>query len=133
MSGIVVMRAVLAADAPLVAACPADQIVADDLPIDIALPALSVTLISSVDRKVLQRGSVRRVTERVQVTVMARDATERLELVALVRSAAAARIGDFADVADVSIQTESRGPDMTTEGGIRVGMQDFLVSFNEAT
>lgn len=133
MSGLVVLRAVLVGDPLVTAAVPVERIVADELPLDTPLPALSITMISSVDRKALRRSALRRVAERVQVTILARDATERLDLTARVRAAAEGLVGDVAGIAAVSIQSEGQGPDLTTEAGIRIRTQDFIVSFNEPT
>jgi hypothetical protein len=133
VSGIVVIRALLVAHAPLTALVPESRIVADHLPQDTDLPAISVLSISSVDRKVLRPRAKRRVTDRVEVSVLARDASERLSLVRLVRSAAADRVADFDELSEVSVTTDGQGPDVTTETGIRTRSQDFLVSYNEAT
>jgi len=132
MSGIAVVQQLLVAYAPLTAVVPASRIVAEDLPLDMDLPAISIAQISSVDRKVLKRGDKRRVTDRVEVAVLARDASERLLLVGLVRRAAADFIGDLDEVTEVSITTDGQGPDVTIEPpGIRTRSQDLLVSYNE--
>ena len=133
MSGVAVVRAILAAHQPLTDVVRADRIVSEDLPMDVELPAISILTVSSVDRKVLKGGSTRRVTDRVQVNILANDATERLLLIGLVRQAGADKIGNFDEVTEVSLTTEGQGPDLTTETGIRMRSQDFLVAYNEAT
>ncbi len=133
MSGLKVIRSLLINHVPLTTLVPITRIVADELPQDTALPAISISLVSSVDRNIVQPGLTRRVTERVQAMVMARDATERKTLIGHVRKAAADKLGTIADVPAVAVHTESQGPDLTSEGGIRMRPQDFMVSFNEST
>ncbi|MBY8826119.1 hypothetical protein [Sphingomonas colocasiae] len=133
MSGIAVMRALLLASDPLVAKVPADRVVAGDLPKGTVIPAITIEQVSSVDRRPVRMMPVQRVTDRVQVTVHAQDAVERLKLIGLVRRAAAGKLGDFDLVARVSVQTDGQGPDFTGPTGIKMRAQDFMVSYNEET
>lgn len=133
MSGVVILHTILTANAALTDVVPADRIIGEDLPDKTDIPAISIETVSSVDRKVVAPGALRRVTERVQVTVHAKDSTQRLALIGLVRRAAAGVLGHFDEFTRVSVQTEGQGPDFTGDTGIRMRMQDFMVSFNENT
>lgn len=69
MSGVAVIRYLLANNAPIVAIIPAARIMAGDLPLNMPLPAISVTQVSSVPRNTLQTNESPKVhTDRVQVT-----------------------------------------------------------------
>lgn len=132
MSGLKVIRSLLAANAPLTAAVLAENIIGDVVPLNAPLPAIGVTTISATDDRPLKRGSTRHVMERVQVTLLTNDAPSRLRIMGLIKSAAADRIGDIAGVSRVSVLTDGRGPDFTTDAGLRGASIDFLVSYNEA-
>lgn len=133
MSGIEVIREILCADAAVLALVPEDRIVADVLPEGVALPALSIEHIGGVDRKVLKPGVKTRVVDRVQVMIHAADATDRLALAKAVKRAGAGKVGDWAGVTEVSVQTDGQGPDLTSESDVKMRPQDFLVSCNELT
>ena len=72
MNGVIAVRSLLVADARVTALAPVARIVAGMLPQGTDLPAISLMSVSSVDRNVPAPGAKRRVTERVQVTVLAR-------------------------------------------------------------
>ncbi len=132
MSGIGVLRTLFLAHGPLVAVVPDARIIGEALPAGTQLPALSLEIISSVDRRPLKIGGTRRVTDRVQVTVHTNDASQRNQIMGLVRLAAAGAIGDFGTATAASVQTDGQGPDTTDpETRIRTRSQDFLVSYNE--
>jgi hypothetical protein len=89
--------------------------------------------VSSVDRNVPAPGPNRRVTERVQVTVLARTYPETKAILAAARKAAADQMPVIDGLTDVTIHTDSAGPDfLDEETGIHMQTQDFRVSFNEA-
>ena len=72
-------------------------------------------------------------SERVQVTVLARAYPEAKAIIAAVRAAAADRMPAIEGLSDVTVQTDSAGPDfLDEETGIHMQTQDFRVSFNEA-
>jgi hypothetical protein len=97
------------------------------------LPAISLISVSSVDRNVPAPGAKRRVTERVQVTVLARTYPEVKAIIAAVRQAAADQMPNIDGLFDVTVHTDSAGPDfLDEETGIHMQTQDFRVSFNEA-
>ena len=134
MNGVVAVRALLVAHAPLTGLVPIGQIVAGVVPQGSALPALSLMSVSSTDRNIIKAGAVRRVTERVQVTVLAATYPAAKAILKAVRQAAADRSPIIGGIAQVIVHTDSAGPDFLDEQtGIHIQAQDFRVSFNEAT
>ena len=72
-------------------------------------------------------------TERVQVTVLARTYPETKAILAAIRTAAADKMPQIDGLTDVTVHTDSAGPDFLDEDtGIHMQTQDFRVSFNEA-
>ncbi|MBK6297493.1 MAG: DUF3168 domain-containing protein [Sphingomonadales bacterium] len=133
MNGVIAVRSLLVADTGLTALVPVARIVAGMLPQGTDLPAISLMSVSSVDRNVPAPGAKRRVTERVQVTVLARAYPEAKAILAAVRKAAADQMPAIDGLTDVTVHTDSAGPDfLDEETGIHMQTQDFRVSFNEA-
>lgn len=133
MNGVIAVRSLLVADARVTALAPVARIVAGMLPQGTDLPAISLMSVSSVDRNVPAPGAKRRVTGRVQVTVLARAYPEAKAILAAVRKAAADRMPAIDGLTDVTVHTDSAGPDfLDEETGIHMQTQDFRVSFNEA-
>jgi hypothetical protein len=132
MSGVAIIGELLNASTSLLAVVPTARIMAGALPQNITLPALAVTSISVVDRNTLKDGSTRRVTERVQVTVLAKNYAENGAVLALVRTACASKRGTFAGKTAVVVLLDGAGPDfMDDAASIWMKTQDFRVSFNE--
>ena len=133
MNGVIAVRSLLVADIGLTALVPLSRIAAGMLPQGIDLPAISLMSVSSVDRNVPAPGPNRRVTERVQVTVLARTYPETKAILAAARKAAADQMPVIDGLTDVTIHTDSAGPDfLDEETGIHMQTQDFRVSFNGA-
>ncbi len=133
MNGVIAVRSLLVADTGVTALVPAVQIVAGVIPQGTALPAISLMSVSSVDRNVPAPGPKRRVTERVQVTVLAASYPAAKAVMRAVRAAAADRMPAIGGLTDVTVHTDSAGPDfLDEETGIHMQTQDFRVSFNEA-
>jgi hypothetical protein len=133
MNGVIAVRSLLVADTRVTALVPVARIAAGMLPQGTDLPAISLMSVSSVDRNVPAPGSKRRVTERVQVTVLARTYPEVKAIIAAVRTAAADQMPAIDGLTDVTVHTDSAGPDfLDEETGIHMQTQDFRVSFNEA-
>ncbi len=132
MNGIKALRQVLIADAALTALVPATRIAAGVLPLDTALPAISVSSIGSNDRNLPSPGTYRHVSERVQVTVMAATYPSQKAILKAVRHAAADQFPTVSDINAVTIHTETAGPDFMDEAAsIYLGSQDFRVTFSE--
>jgi hypothetical protein len=133
MNRVIAVRSLLVADTGLTALVPVARIAAGMLPQGTDLPAISLMSVSSVDRNVPAPGSKRRVTERVQVTVLARTYPETKAMLAAIRKAAADQMPAIDGLTDVTVHTDSAGPDfLDEETGIHMQTQDFRVSFNEA-
>ena len=133
MNGVIAVRSLLVADTGVTALVPVARIAAGMLPQGTDLPAISLMSVSSVDRNVPAPGAKRRVTERVQVTVLARTYPEVKAIIAAARQAAADQMPTIDGLFDVTVHTDSAGPDfLDEETGIRMQTQDFRVSFNEA-
>jgi hypothetical protein len=133
MNGVIAVRLVLVADTGLTSLVPVARIAAGMLPQGTDLPAISLMSVSSVDRNIPAPGPKRRVTERVQVTVLARTYPEAKTLIAAIRAAAADQMPTVDGLFDVTVHTDSAGPDfLDEETGIHMQTQDLRVSFNEA-
>jgi hypothetical protein len=133
MNGVIAVRSLLVADTGVTSLVPVARIAAGMLAQGTDLPAISLMSVSSVDRNVPAPGAKRRVTERVQVTVLARTYTEVKAIIAAARQAAADRMPTIDELFDVTVHTDSAGPDfLDEETGIHMQTQDFRVSFNEA-
>ncbi len=133
MNGVIAVRSLLVADTGVTALVPAARIVAGVIPQGTGLPTISLMSVSSMDRNIPAPGPKRRVIERVQVTVLARTYPEAKSLIATVRAAAADRMPVVEGLTDVTVHTDSSGPDfLDEETGIHMQTQDFRVSFNEA-
>lgn len=133
MNGVIAVRGLLVGDLRVTGLVPEVRIAAGTLPQGTALPAIALMSISSVDRNVPSPGPKRRVTERVQVTVLARAYAEAKTIIAAIRAAAADQMPVIGGLTEVTVNTDSAGPDfLDEETGILMQTQDFRVSFNEA-
>ena len=133
MNGVIAVRLVLVGDTGVTALAPPARIAAGMLPQGTDLPAISLMSVSSVDRNIPAPGPKRRVTERVQVTVLARTYPEAKTLIAAIRAALADQMPVIDGLFDVTVHTDSAGPDfLDEETGIHMQTQDLRVSFNEA-
>ena len=133
MNGVIAVRSLLVGDLRVTALVPPERVAAGTLPQATVLPAIALMSIGSVDRNIPSPGPKRRVTERVQVTVLARAYPEAKTIIAAVRAAAADRMPAIDGLTDVTVHTDSAGPDfLDEETGIHMQSQDFRVAFNEA-
>lgn len=133
MNGVIAVRSLLVADTGVTALVPAARIVAGVIPQGSGLPAISIMSVSGINRNILMPGTSRRVTERVQVTVLAASYPDAKAIIRAVRAAAADRMPAIDGLTDVTVHSDSAGPDfLDEETGIHMQTQDFRVSFNEA-
>ena len=133
MNGVIAVRSLLVADTGLTALIPVARIAAGMLPQGTDLPAISLMSVSSVDRNISAPGPKRRVTERVQVTVLAATYRQVKAILAAVRKAAVDQMPTIDGLFDVTVHTDTAGPDfLDEETGIHMQSQDLRVSFNEA-
>jgi hypothetical protein len=131
MSGVAVIFYLLSHDAPVLAAVPAANTMAGDLPLNTALPAIGIKQISGFERlTVSMNGAKKMQTERVQVTVQTKTYPEKKALLALVRTACANRNGTVNGVDLDSILPDTEGPDLDDAAtGIYTQSRDFIVKY----
>jgi hypothetical protein len=133
MNGVITVRSLLVGCAAVTALVPEARIVTGSLSLGTMIPAIAIMSVGSVDRNIPAPGAKRRVTERVQVTVLARSYPEAKTLIAAVRAAVADQMPTIDGLTDINVHTDSTGPDfLDEETGIHMQSQDLRVSFNEA-
>ena len=137
MDGSAILRHLAAADIDIAAAIPIDaeppRLTCDILARGVQLPAMRFWKVSSVDHRPLSGGATRRVTQRIQAEIHARDVPQAKALLKLLRRACdRPYIAALLGLSKVSVLTDGEGPEgfsPATEG--RVVTQDFRVSYNE--
>lgn len=141
MSGVAVIRYLLANNAALVAAVPAARIVAGDIPLSTAMPAISVTQISGMPRNDVEMRSAHVLhTDRVQVSVLVRGSQGTppgggypsvRSILRLVFAACPNTYGIVNGVNVDSILPDIEGPDLSDEeSALYQGSRDFFVKWN---
>ena len=132
MSGVAIVRALLAADAALVAVIPAARIFAGAIPLNTPLPAISVTQTSGSERLTVAMNDAKRlVTERVQVTVCAKSYPSQKALIALARKALPNSRAVINGFDCDSVLPGPEGPDLYDPTAIIYEQsQDFFVKFS---
>lgn len=132
MDGVAAVRTALVADGALIALVPAARIQAGALPQGVTLPAIALESISKVDRNILDAVTTRHVTERVQVTVLAKNYPSQKAVLRAIRHAAGDKFPTVSGLSNVTIHTEGAGPDLLNEeASIHIGTQDFRVGYTE--
>lgn len=133
MDAVAALRAVLVADAGVLALVPATRIIAGELPQGIELPAISITSVSLRPDKPLARETVRAIWERGQLRIVGSSYPEQKAV-----GRAARRALDYEPdpivpgISDVTIIEEGEGPDFYSEATQTYqGTQDYGVSYNE--
>ena len=132
MNGVIAVRTLLVTDTGMTALVPEARIAAGMLPQGTDLPAISLMSVSSADRNIPAPSHKRRVTERVQVTVLAASYRQVKAILSAVRRATADQMPIIDGLFDVTVHTDTAGPDFVDEEtGIHMQSQDLRVSFNE--
>lgn len=132
MDGLVAVRQLLISDAALTALVPANRVIAGPAAIGSSLPLISLQSISKVDLNLNDPAAKRMVRERVQVTVHAANFSEQKAILRAVRHAVADQRPTVAGISNVTVHTESAGPDfMSEDEAIWLGSQDFMTIYNE--
>ena len=130
MSGVAVLRYMLANNAPLVAVVPSNKIIAGVAPMNTALPAISIKQISGQEYQTVKRGSNQLVTERIQVTVLAATYPLQKSILNLIRTALPATRGTVSSFVVDSITPDIDGPDLYNDNPIIYEQSiDFMVRF----
>lgn len=132
MSGVAIVRALLAADATVMAITP--RVVAGVLPQGVALPALSVSEISSNEFTTTARNlPTKLIRERVQVTALAKDYAAMKNLLKAAALGRGTHTGTVLGFLVRSILPEGVGPEIPpADDGIYEQSRDFMVTFIEA-
>lgn len=136
MSGVQVIRQLLLADGDVTAlVSPTDKpsrISPERLSQGVKIPALEITEVSSVDLNIDSPGSVRFVTDRVQVTGHANSYAELVALMAAVKKACADQRPTVSGLTNVTVHTDGSGQTgVSPITSKRAKTQDFRVKFNE--
>ena len=131
MSGVIVIRSLLAANSALTAQVPAARIMAGVIPLNTALPAISIAQISGVQRATVGMNEVTKFyTDRVQVTVMTKTYPAQKQLLALVQAACPNTHGQVNGVDCDSVMPDTIGPDIfDADQGIYFQSVDFKVTY----
>lgn len=143
MSGVRVIRHLLAAHAPLVALVPATRIAAGVLAQNTVLPAIAVTSVSGTPRLTVAMNEPNRMhTERVQVSVLVKAPAAQpagggypalSALMLLVLAACPNQHGTLATVNVDSILPDTEGPDLDDEAAQLLSRsRDFFVKWKSA-
>ncbi len=140
MDGITAVYGVLSGFVPLTAIVVADDMISDDvLPQNKGVSVnrrgvIQLELVSSVDGRTAAYGETVFVRQRIRIRIHAIDAATRSAIRRQVRRALFAN--EFPTVeglSNVVIHTDGEGPDGTApESSVRIGLQDVIVTFNEA-
>lgn len=136
MSGVRVIRYLLANNANLTAVIPATRIMAGNIPLNTALPAISVTQIDSVPLNLIRTNEANKVhTDRVQVTAFYNDPTGSPSgtgypglkaAMVLILAACPSQYATVNGISVLSIQPQSEGPDFQ-EDKVHSSSRDFIV------
>jgi hypothetical protein len=131
MSDVKVIRALLAAHAPLVALVPTAKMFTGVVPLNTPLPALSINTVSNVERhKVADDGECTLMTSRTQVTVHGRSYPEQKAILQLVGLAIKGGRRSVAGVLVANVLRDIIGPDLgDSDIGTFEQTRDFRVVY----
>lgn len=130
MNGATTVYQLIAGASAVTALVPVDQIVTGILPQGTPLPAISIGEVSESDLETIAPGAYRMTTERIQVTVMARNYDALTAAMKQVKSACDAKSPAVSGIENVIVRTLSKGPYFTNdEASIHMRTQDFRVSY----
>lgn len=144
MSGVAVVRYLLANNAPLIAVVPAARIVPGELPQGSIFPAISVTLISGIPRTTIAMSEPNRLhSDRVQVSYLCKGPRGTVQglgydgiraIAPLVLAACPNQRGSIDGVLVDSIICDIEGPDLADIAiPLFQGSRDFIVRWRSAT
>lgn len=133
MSGVAIVRYLLANNAPLQVEVPAAQIMAGVLPLKTVLPAISVQAVDALPRRTIAVSSTKNlVAERIQVTVLTKTYPAKKLILALVRDALPLSRGTVNGIKCDSILPELDGPDLDDpDTNIFEQSRDYIVRWSE--
>lgn len=131
MSGHIIARTLLTAHAGTIALVPATNIVSGVIPQAVTAPCIGITSVSSTDRNTLAAGTVIKVTERVQITVIGETYTKCKAVMTQVRKACRNKSGTVGSFTGITCRLDGKGPDFDNEAGLAMQSQDLLITFDE--
>lgn len=134
MSGVAIIRTLLANHAPLTAIIPAAKIINGQVPQNTVMPAISVRSISASEQETSARNlTIKMIRERIQVTVYSKNFVQ-MELA--LKACALGRgfhTGTVATFQVRSVMPDYVGPYIGPDGDeIHEQSRDFMVTFIEA-
>ena len=130
MSGVAIIRSILANNGNLVSAVTSDKIIAGVAPINTSLPVLTVTQISGIEYQLIKQVGVQLVSDRVQVTVLATSYVQQKQLLELIRSALPTTRGTVNGFVVDSIVRQIDGPDLYSDDPVMYEQSiDYIVRF----
>lgn len=130
MSGVAILRYMLANNAPLAVVVPANKIMAGVAPLNTSLPAVSIRQISGQEYQTIKRGTNQLVTERIQVTALASTYPSQKSILNLIRTALPATRGTVNGFVVDSITPDIDGPDLYNDDPVIYEQSiDFMVRF----
>ncbi len=141
MSGVAVVRYLLANNAAVIAVVPAARIMAGDLPLNTVMPAIAITQISSVPRNIISMNPAKvQHTDRVQVSVLFKGPQGTpagtgypgvRAMLKLVLAACPNTRGTVGSVDVDSIIPDLEGPDLQDDAtALYSGSRDLIVRWN---
>jgi len=129
VSGTAVIKSLLSANVALIAQVPAARIFVGDVPLNTTLPAISVKMVSGVQRNTIAMTETKTVVERVQVTLLTKTSTQG-PIWPLIRAALPVSRGTVSTFEVDSILPDTAGPDMFDQVAIIYQQSnDFMVRF----
>lgn len=129
MSGVAIARALLSDDYDI--SQEVTVISGGVLPINTVLPAISIRQISGYEFDTINRIGTQNITERVQVTVLARNYVEQKNIIELIRNAMIQKRGYVNGFLVENIRQDLDGPDLYTESPeVYEQSIDYIVRFN---
>jgi hypothetical protein len=137
MSGVSIIRYLLANNGDLTAVVSAAKISAGVLPLNTALPAISVTKVSANQHNTVSMSSIAYdCDERVQVTVLTKSSSsvsgyaQQQQILNLVRAACPLSLGLVNGFDCQGVLPDLEGPDLFDQNvGVHSQSQDFMVSY----
>lgn len=130
--GVAIIRELALADAALTALVPGARIGGGVFPQGTPLPYVSLQSVSSVDRNILSPVATRRVTERVQATVVGASYGAMKAALKAIKDACADRMPTIEGATEIVVHSDGSGPEFTDDAAsLYIGTRDFRVSYNE--
>lgn len=133
MSGVAIIRELLATWTPLTALVPAARVYAGQAPQGAVMPAVSVSEVGVRERPtVARRTQGKTSTARVQVTVLTKDYPSMKAAIKAAALGPGVHTGTVKGYSVKSVEQDGIGPEIPpAEDGIFEQSRDFLVTFSE--